>query len=123
MIFDLANTPSRKVIALPEDEAPDAAEHARVVERLADMRASVGSEDFTILINKACAELHALSRRQEPWSAEWISRGLSVAMLLGFDSLETACREIDESPIAPNPGQALKAAEAAYTVLRSMCAQ
>lgn len=111
---------SRSITALPNETPLNEAQRARVATRLQDMRQTLGDEDFETLINQTLLELRALSEHAPPWPAALAQRGLNVAMLLGFDALEIACRAIvDQSPEDVSD-RAAEAAQAALVTLNDL---
>ena len=111
---------AERTIPLSDETTLDDAERDRVAARLRDMRQTLGGRDFDQLIAQARAELQALSEQESPWSAAVAQRGLSAAMLLGFDRFEIACRTVVEQPDSDISSACQNAARAAARALSDL---
>jgi hypothetical protein len=107
------NSAATRARVLHHRSSRNEAEPDNVAARLADMRKVLGEEQFQSFLRSACAELHALSRQDEPWPTLLVEQAIAAAMLLGFETLEATCRAIASSAQTeprPSPRQAAKAA-------------
>lgn len=81
------------------------------------MRRVLGEAAFGVFIGKARFELEDLSRQAAPWSPALAERGVNVAMLLGLESLERACRTISDDGEAASANPIELAAAAAKILI------
>lgn len=85
-------------------------DRTRLEARLVDMRGVLGAEDFAALLSATCASLRELVERPNgaPWSDAEVQAGIDIAMLLGHEGVEEACRAIRGEPLIDGAADAAR---------------
>ncbi|KSB87749.1 hypothetical protein AS593_00540 [Caulobacter vibrioides] len=77
-------------------------DRSRLEARLADMLGVLGADGCAAFLSLTRVNLRELVERPAPWTTADIQAGVDIAMLLGQQEAEDACRAVQAAPGAPD---------------------